>query len=346
MSVPFTFAPGDLVPAASFNANFTYLDTNKLEAGPVTTSGLTMSSGVLLGRTTASTGAVEEITIGSGLTLSAGELSATGGGGGTPGGSTTQVQYNNAGAFGGITGATTDGTTLTLVAPVLGAASATSINKVAITAPATAATLTIANNKTLTVNNTLTLTGTDATVMTLPTTSATLARTDAGQTFSGAQAFSGLVTPSAGVKGVSTNTNAAAGNVGEYISSSVPQGSAVSLTSTTAANITSISLTAGDWDVWGTVAFDLSANPTITRLQQWISSTSATVPTAPNGGGYTSNGSTGSPGTAIDAVIVSAGHTRLSLSGTTTVYLGERAVFSGTLTAYGFIGARRVQPGA
>jgi hypothetical protein len=38
----------------------------------------------------------------------------------TPGGSTTQVQYNNAGAFGGITGATTNGTALTLVAPVLG----------------------------------------------------------------------------------------------------------------------------------------------------------------------------------------------------------------------------------
>ena len=41
-------------------------------------------------------------------------------GSGSPGGSNTQVQYNNSGAFGGITGATTDGTTLTLVAPVLG----------------------------------------------------------------------------------------------------------------------------------------------------------------------------------------------------------------------------------
>jgi len=47
-------------------------------------------------------------------------IAASSGGGGTPGGSTTQVQYNNAGAFGGITGATTDGTALTLVAPVLG----------------------------------------------------------------------------------------------------------------------------------------------------------------------------------------------------------------------------------
>jgi hypothetical protein len=53
------------------------------------------------------------------LTDGAGNL-VTVGGGGTPGGSTTQVQYNNAGAFGGITGATTNGTALTLVAPVLG----------------------------------------------------------------------------------------------------------------------------------------------------------------------------------------------------------------------------------
>jgi hypothetical protein len=54
---------------------------------------------------------------------------ATPASGGTPGGSNTQVQYNNAGAFGGITGATTNGTALTLVAPVLGTpASATLTN--------------------------------------------------------------------------------------------------------------------------------------------------------------------------------------------------------------------------
>lgn len=42
------------------------------------------------------------------------QISATGGGGGgTPGGSDTQLQYNNAGAFGGISGATTNGTTVT-----------------------------------------------------------------------------------------------------------------------------------------------------------------------------------------------------------------------------------------
>ena len=39
---------------------------------------------------------------------------------GAAGGSNTQVQYNNAGVLAGITGATTNGTALTLVAPVLG----------------------------------------------------------------------------------------------------------------------------------------------------------------------------------------------------------------------------------
>lgn len=56
----------------------------------------------LLGRYTASTGVVQEISIGTGLALDAGTgvLSATASGG-TPGGSDTQIQYNNGGAFGG-----------------------------------------------------------------------------------------------------------------------------------------------------------------------------------------------------------------------------------------------------
>jgi hypothetical protein len=60
------------------------------------------------------------------------------------------------------TGALVFGTSPTLTTPTLGVASATSVNKVAITAPATSATLTIADGKTLTASNTLTFTGTDA----------------------------------------------------------------------------------------------------------------------------------------------------------------------------------------
>jgi hypothetical protein len=58
----------------------------------------------------------------------------------------------------------------TLITPVLGVATATSINKIAITAPVTGATLTIADGKTLTVGNTLTLAGTDGTTMTFQAT--------------------------------------------------------------------------------------------------------------------------------------------------------------------------------
>lgn len=50
------------------------------------------------------------------------------------------------------------------------------------------------SGKTLTFNNTLTLAGTDSTTMTFPTTNATIARTDAGQTFTGANTFSGAET--------------------------------------------------------------------------------------------------------------------------------------------------------
>jgi len=46
-------------------------------SGAVTGTGITQATGKILGRTTASTGAIEEITVGTGLTLSAGSLSAS-----------------------------------------------------------------------------------------------------------------------------------------------------------------------------------------------------------------------------------------------------------------------------
>jgi hypothetical protein len=55
--------------------------TGAAASGSITTSGLTQATARILGRTSSSAGAVEEIQIGSGLSLSAGELSATGGSG-------------------------------------------------------------------------------------------------------------------------------------------------------------------------------------------------------------------------------------------------------------------------
>ena len=83
-------------------------------------------SGTPEGAVTAAAGSVYRNTAGGASTTVYAKESGSGntgwvaigaGGGGTPGGSSTQVQYNNAGAFGGITNATTDGTTMTLTSP-------------------------------------------------------------------------------------------------------------------------------------------------------------------------------------------------------------------------------------
>lgn len=63
------------------------------------------------------------------------------------------------------TGGLVRATSPTLVTPVIGVATATSVNKVAITAPATSSTITVADGKTFTASNTITLTGTDSVSM-------------------------------------------------------------------------------------------------------------------------------------------------------------------------------------
>jgi hypothetical protein len=144
------------------------------------------------------------------------------------------------------------------------------------------------------------------------------------------------------VQGTNTNDNAASGYVGEYVSSSVGVGSSVSLTSSVAANVTSISLTAGDWDVHGNVVAVSAGTTTSTAFIGAISTTSATLPTLPNGGGTASrNSSTSVTG---DGSAYNIGNVRISLSATTTVYLVAFSIFTtSTMSAYGFIGARRVR---
>jgi hypothetical protein len=72
------------------------------------------------------------------------------------------------------TGSMVLSTSPTLTTPTLGAATATTINKVTLTAPATGSTLTITDGKTLTASNSLTLAGTDGTTMTFPGSSDTV----------------------------------------------------------------------------------------------------------------------------------------------------------------------------
>lgn len=142
--------------------------------------------------------------------------------------------------------------------------------------------------------------------------------------------------------GTTTNDSAAAGSIGEYVESEIlVGGSLVSLTTGTPANVTSISLTAGDWDVWGNVGFSLNAATTLTNIIGWVSATSATLPANPNKGGqaylnlaFTTGGGQllGIPGR------------RFSLASTTTIYLSTQAAFGvNTCAAFGSIVARRVR---
>lgn len=138
-----------------------------------------------------------------------------------------------------------------------------------------------------------------------------------------------------------TNDSASAGDLGEYQEAEVLAGSAVSLTTATPANITSLALTAGDWDVWGEAAFTLNAATTVSAVNGWIYTTSATLPTAPNKGAIAT----------LTAVLTTGatqclpvGARRISLSATTTVYLSAQAAFAvNTMAAYGMLCARRVR---
>lgn len=143
------------------------------------------------------------------------------------------------------------------------------------------------------------------------------------------------------IKGTNTNNNAAAGDVGEYIESTIAVGSAVSLTTGVVANITSISLTAGDWDVSGVIIMDSGATTNVTRVSAGTSSTSATADTTK---GYYSHIHSGYVPGSGQFRAMPLNTSRFSLSGTTTIYLVALANFTvSTCTAYGTISARRVR---
>lgn len=140
-----------------------------------------------------------------------------------------------------------------------------------------------------------------------------------------------------GLVGTTTNDNAAAGKVGEVVSSNIPFASATSLTSPTAKNVTSISLTAGDWDVYGNIFF----NPSI-AASSFLATISTTSATFPDSSLYNQLSAATAIYTAANAI--SAPTQRISLSGTTTIYLVALAIFaSGTCTACGNIYARRAR---
>lgn len=149
--------------------------------------------------------------------------------------------------------------------------------------------------------------------------------------------LTGKGTSGVGTQGTTTNGNAITGNVGQLISSVIASASAVSLSNVTPKDITSISLTAGDWDIYGNVLAQGSIGNLIS-FYSWCSLATATWPDASLYNGVNS--------TALLASIYAANtpYLRVSISSTTTVFLSARAGFSsGTVTGCGGIYARRIR---
>jgi hypothetical protein len=143
------------------------------------------------------------------------------------------------------------------------------------------------------------------------------------------------------IPGTSTNDSASAGDVGEYVSAQVLDSAAIGLSTGVPQDITHITLSAGDWTVWGSLGIVPAGSTTLSTQTGWINTVSATQPQAPNSGALVISNQSLAEG-AEEAWPLGA--MRLSLSTTTTIYLSMTSYFSGSTNAgFGFLGARRTR---
>jgi hypothetical protein len=146
------------------------------------------------------------------------------------------------------------------------------------------------------------------------------------------------------IRGTNTNDSAAAGYVGEYKSATVLTGSAVALTTVTYANLTSLSLTAGDWDVYVNATFDPAATTNIKSLIVTVATASATPNFTPGWAAWNVWDQTTGIVIGSNVQNVLLGPIRISLAATATYYANAWATFTvSTLAVYGIMSARRVR---
>ena len=144
--------------------------------------------------------------------------------------------------------------------------------------------------------------------------------------------------------GTTTNDAAAAGYVGEYLTALRAGGSPLSITTATPADVTSLSLTAGDWDVWGMVYFLTGATTVFQYCEASLSATSNTRNVASlypfTAQSFGVSGIVPGPsGFALNLL-----PERVSLASTSTRYLVAYSDFTtSTNSVAGWIKARRVR---
>lgn len=145
----------------------------------------------------------------------------------------------------------------------------------------------------------------------------------------------------AGIIGTTTNNNADAGSVGEVLSA-VNAGGVVMI-SGTPITITSVALTAGDWDISGQIVFQPAATTSVTRLQGGTNDTTNVLPGTLDvtNAIFQQTFAAFVPNSAITYPLNTV---RKSLASTTTVYLVGNASFTvSTMSGFGYIRARRVR---
>lgn len=138
----------------------------------------------------------------------------------------------------------------------------------------------------------------------------------------------------------------ASADLGTLVTSSVPVGSAVALTTATPANVTSITLTPGDWDISALINFNPAASTSVTNITSSVSLTTATLSGQTGGNGLgTDPTNAWNQAASVPAAVMGQDVpvVRLSITKTTTVFLVAQATFTvSTMSAYGTIRANRV----
>lgn len=200
-------------------------------------------------------------------------------------------------------------------------------------------TLTASDNSGNTTTNINTAAQAGARTYTIPDAgaSASFVMTQGTQTVSGTKTFDGQLIG----KGTATNDSAAAGYIGEYIEGT--QAATNTGADSVYADLTSISLTAGDWDVSAIAQFSRNG-ATWGNVECGISSTSGNSSSGLTNGVTKTLFNFASTSTAISFIPLFVPVMRVSLGSTTTYYLKIRADFSaGNPQAAGRLSARRVR---
>lgn len=158
--------------------------------------------------------------------------------------------------------------------------------------------------------------------------------TSTDQTITGVKTFSGQLIG----KGTATNDSASAGFIGEYIAATASTTNYP--TSGTSADLTTLPLTAGDWDV-SSMTYTTANGASVTSVLQGIGTASGDDL---SGITFGDNGAAAGIVSAANNLSISIPSYRISLTGNTTYHLKYRANFTvATPQAAGRISARRAR---